>query len=243
MNININEPAGVLVKTTLVDFPGLVACSFFLPGCNLRCPYCYNGKLAQGALPQDTSTVSIEQLFQHLEKRKNVLQGICISGGEALLSPKLPLIIKKAKALGYKVKLDTNGTLPKQLKALLSSTETEPDFIAMDIKTWDDQYTQLLPGSTRAFLIAQITESINELKKLPTERREFRTVLVPSLIDKNCIEKIARVLPKDSSWQFAQFRNENCLDPEYNNVIPYSDKEIQELVHYAQNLIPGAKLR
>lgn len=242
MNISLSEPAGVLVKTTLVDFPGIVACSFFLPGCNLRCPYCYNTELAEGQLPEDSSTVSLEQLFNHLEKRKNVLEGITISGGEALLSSKLKTIIKKAKSLGYKVKLDTNGTLPERLKEIIGSRDTVPDFIAMDIKTSGEKYPELLPSSGNINPFSKILESIEILKSFSNEK-EFRTVMVPPLISKNEIKSIAKILPSDSSWKFAQFRNDNCLNKSFCSIIPYSDKEVSELVLYAKTFIPGAELR
>ena len=88
-----------------------------------------------------------------------------------------------------------------------------------------------------------IKESIKILSKFPAEKREFRTVLVPPLVNKTDIEEIAQTLPKDASWQFAQFRNENCLDSTYNEIAPYIEKEAIELVEYAKTFIPGANLR
>lgn len=137
MSLNQTEHAGALFKTTLVDFPGRVACSFFLRGCNMRCPYCYNTGLVLNE--DDPSLSSLNDLYAHLEKRKNVLSGLVISGGEALVNPHTPVIIQKAKSLGYKIKLDTNGTLPEKLSALCEDASTRPDFIAMDIKTSPDR--------------------------------------------------------------------------------------------------------
>ena len=113
----LNEPAGVLVKTTCVDYPGILAGSFFLKGCNLRCPYCYNTGLVLGKDDGTQPLNTVQELFDHLEKRQGILKGLTISGGEPLLNPFTPLIIRKAKELGYLVKLDTNGTLPDELKA------------------------------------------------------------------------------------------------------------------------------
>ena len=96
MELPLDRPAGILIKTTLVDYPGHVAGSFFLKGCNLRCPYCYNiGLVLPEVHPDDLSTV--EELFDHLEKRRNVLSGLVISGGEPLVNAYTPIIIKKAK--------------------------------------------------------------------------------------------------------------------------------------------------
>ena len=237
---------GVLIKTTAVDFPSLLSTSVFLKGCNLRCPYCYNKALVTNNLPEEEG-VTFEDVINHLEKRKNVLKGFVISGGEALLSPHLEPLIREAKKLGYKVKIDTNGTLPFLLEKLIQDSELCPDFIAMDIKTSLEKTNLLMPFCDNSEQITKIQESIKEsikiVSRFPTEKREFRTVLVPPLVNKSDIEKIAHLLPKDASWQFAQFRNENCLDATYNNIAPYIEKDAQTLVDFAKEIIPGANLR
>jgi len=239
-NLPLNEPAGVLVKTTCVDFPGHVAGSFFLKGCNLRCPYCYNATLVDGTERKDIPLSTVEELFAHLEKRQGILTGVVISGGEPLLNPYTPVIIKKAKQLGYLIKIDTNGTLQKELAALLSNPELKPDFIAMDIKTSPARYKKELSNHNYE---EEIKKSIDLIAELPATNREYRTVLVPGLITKEDIKNIAEILPEDASWQFAQFQNKNCLNPAYNEITPYTDSEINELVEYAKNFIKGAQLR
>lgn len=244
----LNEPAGVLVKTTCVDFPGRVAGSFFLKGCNLRCPYCYNTGLVLGTDSSD-SLNTIEELFTHLEQRKGLLTGLVISGGEPLINPYTPIIIRKAKELGYKIKLDTNGTLPDELQAFLENPELRPDFIAMDIKTSPERYASLICNKQSKFynntkhFVDLVTRSANLVASLPADCREFRTVLVPPLVTKFDILAMSSILPKDASWQFAQFRNENCLDPAYNEIYPYTDNEAAQLIEFAKSLIPGAILR
>lgn len=244
----LNEPAGVLVKTTCVDYPGRVAGSFFLKGCNLRCPYCYNTELVIGT--KDLHSLNtIQELFDHLQKRQGILSGLVISGGEPLLNPYTPIIIKKAKSLGYKIKLDTNGTLPNELNYFLTDSELKPDFIAVDIKTSPDRYGDLLCNPKSPFYKNNshfekiIKQTVELVSSYSSDNREFRTVLVPGLITKEDIKKIADILPKDASWQFAQFRNENCLDSSYNTLTPYTDGEISELIDYAKTLIHGAVLR
>ncbi len=245
--MNYSFPSAVLIKTSLVDYPGRVASSIFLPGCNLRCPYCYNSALV---FNQDEELTPWEQIKSHLEKRRNVLTGLVISGGEALLNPKLPEIITFARNLGYKIKVDTNGTLPDRLEKIISDEKVRPDFIAMDIKTSPHKYPLLL--GKKEFEVGSIeaneTEdflrrSINLIASLPANQREWRTVLVPPLVDEDDIEKIASMLPDDASWQFAQFRNENCLNPDYNKILPYTDKEAARLVSLAKARISGAALR
>lgn len=250
------KSAGVFVKTTLVDFPGLVASTYFLKGCNLRCPYCYNAELVDQTnqeqsennpdTKKETAFISPVQVLEHLNARKKVIQGLVISGGEALINPVTPLLIKKVKELGLKVKIDTNGTVPLILETLIKNPETNPDFIAMDIKTSPSKYKTRIPA-IKSFINADYVEliksSISLLKTRSPETYEFRSVLVPGLISKDDITEIASLLPQNASWQFAQFRNENCLDSSYNDKTPYIDRELNELVSYAKTLIPGAVLR
>ena len=244
MNLSFDEPAGVLVKTTSVDFPGRIAGSFFLKGCNLRCPYCYNTELVQG---KAEGLSSVNDLFSHLEKRKGVISGLVISGGEPLLNPYTKDIIIKAKSLGYKIKIDTNGTLPDKLNLFVNDSELKPDFIAMDLKTSPTKYSKLLGSNTSVvsekYFFEKITQSIKIISTLPADSREFRTVLVPGLVEKSDIKTMAALLPSDASWQFAQFQGGSCLDKNYNNLIPYTDFEIKEIIDLAKEFIPGATLR
>src|SRR5574344_1755427 len=244
----LNVPAVALIKTTLVDFPGRVASTFFLKGCNVRCPYCYNTGLVLGGRAAEGDTLSTtEELFAHLEHRKNMLTGLVVSGGEPLINPLTPYIISRAKKLGYKVKLDTNGTLPEELELIISNTETHPDFIAMDIKTAPSRYASEICIKDSALshrdIPALISRSVSPIAQYPSDCREWRTVLVPPLVKKDDIDAMAAILPADASWQFAQFRNENCIDPAYNKIPPHIDAELKELVSYAQKRIPGAALR
>ena len=229
---------GTLIKTTLVDFPGRVATTYFISGCNIRCPYCYNGELVFNTLPEEDST-SLQELYAHLEKRKNVLTGFVLSGGEPLVHKEATDIIRFAKNIGYKVKLDTNGLYPERLEKLFESTETTPDYIAVDLKTRPENYKTL-----RFFANAteKLTRTISLLEQKNIDH-EFRTVLCPPLITQNDINAIANLIQKDSKWFFANFRPENCLDPLYNNVSPYSEKQITELIKHAQFIIPNATLR
>ena len=238
------ENAGLLVKTTLVDFPGRVASAFFLPGCNLRCPYCFNIPLVNKTL-QENQSVSLEELYSHLKKRKNVLSGLVISGGEPLLNENLNEIIITAKSLGYKIKLDTNGTLPEKLFSLIEQKETCPDYIALDVKTSPQKYGKLLSISKKdsSELEQKILTSINILKDFPKEKREFRTPLVPYIIEENDIKKISTILPKDAKWYFASFLNKNCLNPSFNSILPFSKEEEEKLLAIAKKNIPDSHLR
>lgn len=241
---------GVLVKTTLVDFPGTVASTVFLRGCNLRCPYCYNTELVLGpafsiSKEAQTEFVSGVQVLEHLFKRKNVISGLVISGGEPLLNPVTPILIKKAKAIGFKIKLDTNGTLPHLLAPLMADETTRPDFVAMDFKTSPERYGKDIPllGNNGKPVLQLLKETINLISAYKSEHYEIRTVLVPGLVTKNEIRSMAEIIPQDASWQFAQFRNENCIDKSYNEITPYTDSQLNELIACAKSFIPNSALR
>ena len=242
------EAAGTLVRTTLADYPGRLAAAVFLRGCNLRCPYCYNRQLVL----QDGGCegfVSFGDIISHLEKRRKVLSGFVISGGEPLLNPLTPQLIRAARALGYKIKLDTNGTLPRLLEQFCASAELRPDYIAMDIKTSPQRYAELASGtaascSGAAGLAGALRESAALIaREYPADCREWRTVLVPRLVQEQDIGAAAALLPCDAQWFFSPFRAGGCLDPSFNTLPPYSDEQMEQLVAGAQRLIPGAVLR
>ena len=134
-----------LQKLTLLDFPGRLACTVFLPGCNLRCPFCHNASLV---LPREDSPpgMSIAEFLDFLRKRKNRLQGVCITGGEPTLHPDLPDLLRQIHLLGYEVKLDTNGTHPEALRHILQ--ENLVDYVAMDIKNSPQRYAETCGGIT-----------------------------------------------------------------------------------------------
>lgn len=123
-----------LQKLTLLDFPGRIACTVFLGGCNMRCPFCHNGSLVLGGGEE----ISEDELLAFLESRRGRLSGVCVSGGEPTLHPDLPDLVKKIKDLGFEVKLDTNGTNPKMLSRLISDGLV--DYVAMDIKNSPEKY-------------------------------------------------------------------------------------------------------
>ena len=157
--------------------------------------------------------------------------------------------IKKARELYYKVKLDTNGTLPDELEVFLNDKELRPDFVAMDYKTSPARYASTmcpafssLFGNTE-FFEKKVLKCIELVSSLPQQEREWRTVMVPGLITKEDLKIMASYLPQDASWQFAQFMNGNCIDPAYNTLTPYTDDELKELITYAKTLITGAELR
>lgn len=248
--LDLDKKAGVLRKTTLVDYPGHVACAFFLSGCNLKCPYCYNTGLVLSPTPEDIESFStINELFSLMEKRKALIQGIAISGGEPLINHYTPLIIKKAKELGLHVKIDTNGINPEILETFLKDESLRPDFVAMDFKTSPERYsTEMITKDyihfgDESFFEEKLQKTLNLLDSMGNDSYEIRTVLVPKLVTEEDIKNMAKIIPTNASWQFAPFRNENCIDPEFNLLRPYSILQLESLVDYAKTFIPNAKLR
>lgn len=240
-----------LLKTSLTNYPGRLAAAVFLPGCNLRCPYCYNRELALSdpaegpAADSDEEYFSEADIFAHLEKRASVLGALAVSGGEPLLSPFLEPLIRKAKSLHLAVKIDTNGTLPDRLYRLLENEALRPDMVAMDIKTSPQKYSLLAPGGGDT-AGRQVIRSIGVLRGF-TEKNlcatEYRTVLVPGLTDLADIREIAALLPENADWKLAVFSPGRCLNPAWNGKQPFTREETDRMVAAAQEKIPAAVLR
>ncbi len=242
-----------LQKTSLVNFPGSVCAVVFLPGCNLRCPYCHNGELASASVASgphgDTENeyVLLEEVFEHLEKRKNVLGGLAITGGEPLLSPALEICIRKARELDLGVKIDTNGTLSERLESLLANRELRPDMIAVDLKTTPERYGELTiesaAGERAAGELRRSLAILDREVRAGTLAVEYRTVLVPDLVTEQDLSAMAELLPPKANWQLTSFVPGSCLDPAWNNREPYPPSEKNRLFKHAQDLIPTASFR
>lgn len=175
-----------LQKMTLLDFPGKVACTVFLQGCNFRCPFCHNSDLLGKDGPEGMSD---GELLKFLEKRQGILDGVCITGGEPTLQPELENLIRAIKAMGYAVKLDTNGARPQVLKKL--SREGLLDYVAMDIKNSPEAYGQTV-GVPRMD-ISQVEESIKFLLE-GEQPYEFRTTVVAEFHNETTMENMGKWL-------------------------------------------------
>ena len=172
-----------LQKMTLLDYPGVVACTVFLGGCDFRCPYCHNAELLDGSFPPLMDDAA---LLAFLEKRRGLLDGVCVTGGEPLLQPELPALLRDIRALGYRVKLDTNGSQPKRLKAILVGGLA--DYVAMDIKNSPERYGVTV--GREDFDVTPIKESVRLLMESNTDY-EFRTTVVAELHDEAAFRAIA----------------------------------------------------
>ncbi len=175
-----------LQKMTLLDFPGHVACTVFLGGCDFRCPFCHNFELIDGT---EKPLMSDEVFFKFLNKRHGLLDGVAITGGEPCLHKDLPAFLKRIKEMGFLTKLDTNGYHPELLESILSSGLT--DYVAMDIKNSEDRYGETC-GVTGLDL-ARIRKSIQLLMDSNVDF-EFRTTVVEEFHDVEDFEKIGRMI-------------------------------------------------
>ena len=187
-----------------MDYPGRVSSSFFFQGCNLRCPWCHNRELVIGGAE---GLVSAGDALAHVRKRRSVLGGVVLSGGEPCLYEGLPGLIEEIKSLALPVKLDTNGTLPAMLETLFSREETRPDYIALDLKIAPDRY-----GEAGGKLVESAA-----LIRACGIAHEYRTLALPGgFITGEDIEALAP-LADNAPWHFRPFRGGSCLDPAWDS--------------------------
>ena len=232
---------GGLQKLTLLDYPGRTACTIFLSGCNFRCPFCHNASLV---LPdREEAGICEEELFQFLRKRQGLLDGVCLTGGEPLLSPELMNFLKKIKDLGYPIKLDTNGSFPKRLKMVVEQGLV--DYVAMDIKNSRECYGSTI-GKENNFL-ASIEESVEFLLKGPVPY-EFRTTVIKGFHDKKSMEQIGSWILGADQYFLQNFKDSGeiigRIQSEYTKRMePFSDGELKELFNTIKKWIPTASIR
>lgn len=221
-------------KTTLLDYPEHVAATIFTGGCNFRCPFCHNADLIVKS--NESSPIAKEEILAFLQKRKNVLSGICITGGEPTLQPDLKDFIIKARDLGYKIKLDTNGYRPDVILSLLE--ENLLDYIAMDIKAGLSNYAKVsgIPNLDTSKIMKSI--SIIENSGI---NYEFRTTVVKELHSRQDFLEISEMLSSSSPYFIQSFKNSgNILTP------GLSSCDIDTLNQYlaiVKNKLPFSSLR
>ena len=226
---------GGLEKSTLIDYPGRVAATVFLLGCNFRCPFCYSSELVLPEKIAEQPRLSLVDFFNFLGKRKGLLEGVVVCGGEPTIFSDLPHFVQKIKEMGFLVKLDTNGSRPEVLKELVKAGLL--DYVAMDVKATKEKY-DLVAG--QKVEIGKIEESIDFLREGRVDY-EFRSTIVPSFHQKEDILVMAQWLAGAKRYYLQNFRPEKTLDPELEKVKPYSqeflfeiEKEIKRLFDFCQ---------
>ncbi len=220
---------------TLLDFPGKVACTIFTAGCNLRCPFCHNASLVTHISPD--AVIDEEEIFTYLEKRRSMLDGVCITGGEPLLQKDIGNFIRRIKDLGLLVKLDTNGTDPRTLADLINKHLL--DYVAVDIKNAPEKYAETV--GVRDFDITPIRETVALLAegKVPYE---FRTTVVRELHDVNDIEHLAKFIAGAPGYYLQIFTDSGDLIGK-TPMSPQPREVMERMAEAAKKYIPVVGIR
>lgn len=219
-------------KLTLLDYPGKCACTVFLAGCNLRCPFCHNASLVLGGAP---TAMTEEEFFIFLKKRKGLLDGVCITGGEPTLRKDLRSFITKIKDMGYLVKLDTNGSNPHMLRQLIE--EGNVDYVAMDIKNSPERYRETCGGVD---ILPAVQESLAILKENKVEY-ELRTTLCRPFHNEEALEAIGRWLSGTENYYLQNFVDSGDLIG--REVSGFTKEEMEALWKCVLPHIPTTRLR
>ena len=240
---------GGLQKMTLLDFPGRVACTVFTQGCNFRCPFCHNSALVGaihespvGDAAEDGGRAALapaefpqEEFFRFLEKRRGLLDGVAITGGEPLLHADAADFIRRIRSLGYAVKLDTNGAFPERLRAIID--EGLVDYVAVDIKNSPEKYA--MTAGAEGFL-PQVEETVRLLKENRVNY-EFRTTLVDELHEVSDFEQIGRWIEGAPRYFIQQFVDSGAiLGGTFN---PAGKEKTQACLAAMQRYVPNAAIR
>ncbi|MFH1062480.1 MAG: anaerobic ribonucleoside-triphosphate reductase activating protein [Candidatus Omnitrophota bacterium] len=222
---------------TFIDWDGKLACVIYLPGCNFRCPFCHSSILATD--PESLKTVPFEHIERFVQGKKGWIDAMIIGGGEPTLYKQLPELLKDIKKMKLLIKIDTNGTNPEIIENLIKQGLV--DFIAMDIKAPLD--------STRYEQAAGTSVSINAIQKsidiLLTNKidYEFRTTVVPTLIERADIINIARAISGAKKYVLQQFDPQDIMDKNLSDLKPYSKDMLNQLASLAREFVKNCSVR
>ncbi|MBE6156787.1 MAG: anaerobic ribonucleoside-triphosphate reductase activating protein [Firmicutes bacterium] len=221
-------------KLTLLDYPNKTACLLFTQGCNFKCPFCHNKSLLENS--SSNEVIDEEEIFKYLDKRKNVLDGVCISGGEPLLQKNIEIFIKKIKEKGFLVKLDTNGSFPGKLKWLIDNNLV--DYVAMDIK--NNFFNYKSASGIENNNIENIKKSISILENSNIEH-EFRTTVVKEIHDLEQIESICKYIGVNTKYYLQNFEDNGTVLQK--GLSGFEKKELQNIVNKLKNTYPNIEVR
>jgi len=214
---------GGLQKLTLIDYPGRIATTVFLVGCNFRCPFCYSSEIVLPEKIKKQPKILAKDFLKFLKERKKLIEGVVLCGGEPTISKGLIPLIKKIKKMGFSVKLDTNGSDPGVLKKLID--EKLVDYIAMDIKGPKEKYSEFVG---RKVDVKKIQKSIDILKQGKTDY-EFRSTVVLSLHTKEDVIEMAKWIRGAKRYYLQNFRPEKTINPEFEKIKPYPQEYLLEI--------------
>ncbi len=223
-----------LQKMTLLDFPGKVACTVFTGGCNFRCPFCHNARLVTDLA--DSEIIDEQEIFRFLAGRRGLLDGVCVTGGEPLLTSDIVPFIARIRDMGFAVKLDTNGAFPARLKELVEAGLV--DYVAMDIKNSLEKYPRTV-GLAR-FDTAPVEESVRYLLGGHVDF-EFRTTVLKDFHTPADIEAITAWIAGAPRYFLQNFVDSGNLIGE--GLSPLSKDELNALLAAARRRLPATELR
>jgi pyruvate formate lyase activating enzyme len=215
-----------LEKFAPKDFPGFIAATVFLGGCNFRCPFCHNVDLV--LRPDSMPTFPMDYFLAFLDVRKDWLEGVCITGGEPLIHKDIDILLGIIKDRDLLVKLDTNGAYPGRLDSLIQKGLI--DHIAMDVKTSFEKYPEAAGGPVR---IEDIHTSIGLIRESNLDYT-FRTTAVPGLVDRGDIKKISMALEGSRVFRIQQYVPNNTLKSEYQDIKPYPAEQLRSWIEIAE---------
>ncbi|MCR5410250.1 MAG: anaerobic ribonucleoside-triphosphate reductase activating protein [Lachnospiraceae bacterium] len=225
---------GGITKNTLLDYPGRVAATIFTGGCNLRCLFCQNSSLVEGLIPE----IKEADVLSFLEKRKGLITGVCISGGEPTLQPDLAAFLREIKDMGYDVKLDTNGFEPQVLRNL--AAEELVDYIALDIKTSKRGYRALCNTDID---LDKLDESIELIKAGLFKNYEFRTTVVAEYYDRQVAAEIGEWLAGAGMYYLQNFVDSNTTFVGRGALHGQTREEIEAYAEILRKTISEVSLR
>lgn len=214
---------GGLQKTTLIDYPGQVAATVFLIGCNFRCPFCYSAELVLPEKIEKQPRIKRDDFFNFLGERKGLLQGVVVCGGEPTVHPDLPGFLWQIKKMGFLVKLDTNGSNPKMIDNLIK--EKLVDYIAMDVKGPLENYADIVKVKIH---LKDIKESIETIKGSDVDY-EFRMTIVPTIHTREDVINVAQDVAPAKRFFLQNFRPEKTIDPQFEKIKPYPKEFLSKL--------------
>lgn len=225
---------GGFQKTSLLDYPEEISAIIWTVGCNFNCPFCYNKDIVDGKV----DLISEEEILDFLEKRKGLITGLVISGGEPLMQKDIVSFTSKVKKMGYLIKIDTNGMFPDKLKELIDKKLV--DYIAMDLKAPCSKYNKLAGKNIDC---KKIKKSIKIIKESNIDY-EFKTTFVPELLKKEDIIEIGKELKNSNRFYLQQFKNdvpllsENLLD-----ITPYKKEYFDETINEIKPFFKNCEMR
>ena len=219
---------------TLLDFPGKVACTVFLGGCDLRCPFCHNAELIDGTTP---AVMEEEELLAFLKKRQGLLEGVAVTGGEPLLrGDDLTRLAEKIRELGYPLKLDTNGTHPERLRKLIDAGLVS--YVAMDIKNNPEKYAETC--GLQQMDLTPVRESVSLLKEGRTDY-EFRTTTIDELHDAESFRKIGEWIRGAKRYYLQKFTDRDTVP--FDGFHAPGDEKMERYLAIAREYVPEAEIR